>query len=126
MDLVMKEISMVKSLKGCPNMVTLHLHTISDLGGRKEAILVMEFYEKFLVNVLGSRGAAYFEEKQVLTIFRDVCNAVFATHCRSPTFAHLDLKAENLLLAQMDCGSSVIMEAPLPITSALRSLKKWG
>ncbi|KAL2935970.1 hypothetical protein RDABS01_019088 [Bienertia sinuspersici] len=99
MDLVMKEIQVMKSLKGHPNVVTLYSHTILDMGRTKEAHLVMECCEKSLVNVLESRGAAgYFDEIQVLTIFRDICNAVFAMHCQSPPIAHRDLKAENLLL----------------------------
>ncbi|KAK9099422.1 hypothetical protein Syun_026467 [Stephania yunnanensis] len=61
-------------------------------------IYVMELCEKSVVNVLERRGAGYFEEKQVLTIFRDVCNAVFAMHCQSPPVAQRDLKAENILL----------------------------
>lgn len=98
LDLVMKEISVMKSLKGHPNIVALFAHTVLDMGRTKEALLVMEYCEKSLVNVLESRGAGYFEEKQVLLIFRDVCNAVFAMHCQSPPIAHRDLKAENLLL----------------------------
>lgn len=97
-DLVMKEINVMKALKGHPNVVTLYAHTILDMGRTKEALLVMEFCEKSLVNVLESRGGAYFEEKQVLSIFRDVCNAVFAMHSQSLPIAHRDLKAENLLL----------------------------
>ncbi|CAK9322415.1 unnamed protein product [Citrullus colocynthis] len=88
----------MKSLRGHPNVVTLYAHTIIDMGRTKEALLVMEFCEKSLVNVLESRGAGYFDENQVLLIFRDVCNAVFAMHCHSPPIAHRDLKAENLLL----------------------------
>ncbi|KAK9161253.1 hypothetical protein Syun_007594 [Stephania yunnanensis] len=51
-------------------------------------LYVMEFCEKSLVNVLERRGAGYFEEKRVLAIFRDVCNAVFAMRCQSPPVAH--------------------------------------
>lgn len=98
LDLVMKEIQVMKSLKGHPNVVTLYSHTILDMGRTKEALLVMECCEKSLVNVLESRGSGYFDEKQILTIFRDICNAVFAMHCQSPPIAHRDLKAENLLL----------------------------
>lgn len=98
LDLAMKEIQVMKSLRGHPNIVTLYAHTILDMGRTKEALLVMEFCERSLVYVLESRGAGNFEEKQVLTIFRDVCNAVFAMHCQSPPVAHRDLKAENLLL----------------------------
>ncbi|CAL0333154.1 unnamed protein product [Lupinus luteus] len=98
LGLVKKEISVMKSLKGHPNVVTLYAHAIIDMGRTKEAFLVMEFCEKSLVNVLESRGAAYFDEKQVFAIFRDACNAVFAMHCQSPPVAHRDLKAENLLI----------------------------
>ncbi|KAJ6852504.1 putative serine/threonine-protein kinase [Iris pallida] len=98
LDLVMKEIQIMNLLKGHPNIVTLVAHTILDMGRTKEALLVMEFCEKSLVTVLENRGAGYFEEKQVLLIFRDVCNAVFAMHLQSPPIAHRDLKAENVLL----------------------------
>ncbi|GAA0152834.1 non-receptor serine/threonine protein kinase [Lithospermum erythrorhizon] len=98
LELVDKEISVMKSLKGHPNIVTLLANSVFDMGRTKEAILVMEYCEKSLVSVLESRGAAYFEEKKILAIFRDVCNAVFAMHCQFPPIAHRDLKAENLLL----------------------------
>ena len=88
LDLVMKEIQVFKSLKGHPNIVTLESHTILDMGRTKEALLLMEYCENSLVNVLESRGAGFFDDKQVLTIFRDVCNAVFAMHCHSPPIAH--------------------------------------
>ncbi|KAI8026139.1 hypothetical protein LOK49_LG02G01285 [Camellia lanceoleosa] len=99
LEVVKKEISVMKSLRGHPNIVALCAHTIFDMGRTKEALLVMEYCEKSLVNVLESRGAGYYEEKQVLVIFRDVCNAVFAMHCQSPPIAHRDLKAENVLLS---------------------------
>ncbi|GMI73923.1 hypothetical protein like AT2G32850 [Hibiscus trionum] len=98
MELVVKEISVMKSLKGHPNVVTLYAHTFFDMGRTKEALLLMDYCDKSLVSVLEARGAAYFEEKQILTIFLDICNAVFAMHCQSPPVAHRDLKAENILL----------------------------
>ncbi|KAI8021159.1 hypothetical protein LOK49_LG03G02875 [Camellia lanceoleosa] len=112
LEVVMKEISVMKSLRGHPSVVTLYAHTIFDMGRTKEAVLVMECCEKSLVNVLESRGVGYFEEKQILVIFRDVCNAVFAMHGQSPPIAHRDLKAENVLLGSdglwklCDFGSS--------------------
>ncbi|KAI3796709.1 hypothetical protein L1987_39388 [Smallanthus sonchifolius] len=98
LELVKKEISVMKSLQGHPNVVMLCAHAIFDMGRTKEALLVMEYCDKSLVNVLESRGAGFFEEKQILLMFRDICNAVFAMHCQSPPIAHRDLKAENLLL----------------------------
>lgn len=98
LQLVKKEISIMKLLKGHPNIVTLCADAIFDMGRTKEAFLLMEYCEKSLVNILENRGSGFFEEKQVLTIFRDICNAVFAMHCQSPPIAHRDLKAENLLL----------------------------
>lgn len=98
LEVVKKEVSVMKSLRGHPNVVMLCAQAIFDMGRTKEALLVMEYCEKSLVNTLESRGAGYFEEKQILVIFRDVCNAVFAMHCQSPPIAHRDLKAENVLL----------------------------
>lgn len=88
LGLVMKEIQVMKSLKGHSNVVTLYAHSILDMGRTKEALLLMEFCEKSLVNVLESRGSSYFDEAQVLSIFTDVCNAVFSMHCLSPPIAH--------------------------------------
>ncbi|KAL5719532.1 non-specific serine/threonine protein kinase [Ranunculus cassubicifolius] len=98
LELVMKEISVMKKLTGHPNIVALQAYTILDMGRTKEALIVMDFCEKSLVNVLEGRGSGYFDENKILLIFRDVCNAVFAMHCLSPPIAHRDLKAENLLL----------------------------
>lgn len=88
LELALKEINVMKSLKGHPNIVTLCSHAILDMGRTKEALLVMEFCEKSLVSVLESRGAGYFEEKQVLSLFRDACNAVYAMHSQSIPIAH--------------------------------------
>ncbi|KAL5205174.1 hypothetical protein ABZP36_033383 [Zizania latifolia] len=99
LDLVQKEITAMRSLKGHPNVVSLVAHAILDVGGRaREALLVMELCEKSLVAALDSRVTGYFDEQQVALIFRDVCNAVFAMHCQTPPVAHRDLKAENVLL----------------------------
>ncbi|XP_062198946.1 uncharacterized protein LOC133901583 [Phragmites australis] len=98
LELVQKEITVTRSLKGHPNVVTLVVHAILDMGRMREALLLMEFCEKSLVSVLDGRGAEYFDEEKVALIFRDVCNAVFAMHCQTPPVAHRDLKAENVLL----------------------------
>ncbi|CAL5090745.1 unnamed protein product [Urochloa decumbens] len=98
LELVRKEITVMRTLKGHPNVVTLVAHTILDMGRTREALLIMEFCEKSLVSVLEGRGAGYFDEEKVALIFRDVCNAVFAMHCQTPPLAHRDLKAENVLL----------------------------
>lgn len=88
LELVWKEITVMRSLKGHPNVVLLVAHTILDMGRTREALLVMEFCEKSLVSVLEGRGAGYFDEEKVALIFRDVCNAIFAMHCQTPPIAH--------------------------------------
>ncbi|KAL3692510.1 hypothetical protein R1sor_006161 [Riccia sorocarpa] len=97
-DLVKQEVAVMKVLRGHPNVVTLHAQVVYDMGRTKECFLVMDYCEKMLANVLEQRGAGYFEEKQLLLIFRDICNAVYAMHCQSPPIAHRDLKVENVLM----------------------------
>lgn len=98
LDLVKKEVLALKAFRGHPNIITLESQSMYDMGGTKECFLVMEYCEKMMVDVLDGRGAGYYEEKQLLLMFRDVCNAVYAMHCQTPPVAHRDLKAENLLL----------------------------
>ncbi|CAM6097684.1 unnamed protein product [Calypogeia fissa] len=97
-DLVKSEVAVMKALRGHPNIVTLHSQVVYDMGRTKECFLVMDYCDKMLANVLENRGAGYFDEKQILLIFRDICNAVYAMHCQSPPIAHRDLKAENVLM----------------------------
>ncbi|KAG0621936.1 hypothetical protein M758_3G059700 [Ceratodon purpureus] len=97
-ELVKKEVSVMKALRGHPNVVTLHGQVVYDLGRTKECFLVMEYCHKMLAHVLENRGAGYYDEKQILLMFLDICNAVFAMHCQSPPVAHRDLKVENVLM----------------------------
>lgn len=98
LNLAKKEISVMKTLKGHPNVVALVAHAIFDMGRVNEVFLVMDFCEKSLATVLENRGAGYYEENQILLIFQDICNAVFALHSQMPPIAHRDIKAENVLL----------------------------
>ncbi|MCO5552002.1 hypothetical protein L7F22_005510 [Adiantum nelumboides] len=98
LDLVRKEVMALKAFRGHPNIITLEAQSMYDMNGTKECFLVMEYCEKTMVDVLNNRGAGHYEETQLLLMFRDVCNAVYAMHCQTPPVAHRDLKAENLLL----------------------------
>ncbi|KAG8391303.1 hypothetical protein BUALT_Bualt01G0173900 [Buddleja alternifolia] len=113
LELVMKEVLVMKTLKGHPNVVTLHANAIFDMGRTKEAFLLMEYCEKSLVSVLESRGAGFFEEKQVLTIFRDVCNAVFAMHCQTPPIAHRLLRLQSTEKTSVHLSVGDMPEDPL-------------
>lgn len=88
LDLVKKEVLALKAFRGHPNIITLESQSMYDMGGTKECFLVMEYCEKMMVDVLDGRGAGYYEEKQLLLMFRDVCNAVYAMHCQTPPVAH--------------------------------------
>ncbi|KAJ7518250.1 hypothetical protein O6H91_21G061200 [Diphasiastrum complanatum] len=98
LDLAKKEIAVMKSLRGHPNVVMLHANVILDTGRAKECFIAMDHCEKTLVNVLDGRETCYFDEKHLLITFRDICNAVYALHRQSPVISHRDLKAENILL----------------------------
>lgn len=88
MNLVRKEINVMKILKGHQNIVTLIASDVFDTGRNTEAFVLMEFCDKSLVSILENRGSGYYDEKQILLIFRDICNAVYAMHCQSPPIAH--------------------------------------
>ncbi|MCO5611117.1 hypothetical protein L7F22_065367 [Adiantum nelumboides] len=88
LDLVKKEVSALKTLRGHPNIVTLHAQAMYDMGRTKECFIVTEYCDKMMVEVLDSRGGGFFEEKQLLLMFRDICNAVYALHCLLPPMAH--------------------------------------
>jgi hypothetical protein len=81
------KIKVMGLLKGHINVATLVVHDAFDMGHTKEALLVMDCYEKSLVSALESRGNGY-NEKMTLLIFRDVCNAIFGMHGKSPPIAH--------------------------------------
>ncbi|KAH7285539.1 hypothetical protein KP509_33G032800 [Ceratopteris richardii] len=98
LNLVKKEVSALKVLSGHPNIITLEAQSMYDTNGTKECFLAMEYCEKSLVAVLDNRGAGFYEERQLLLMFRDVCNAICAMHSQSPPMAHRDIKAENVLL----------------------------
>ena len=91
-DLVQKEINIMLQLRGHPNVVALHAHAFQDTPatGGKECFLLLDYCDNMLVHVmdnLASKGQ-FFNEQQVLMIFRDVCNAVYAMHCQGPPVAH--------------------------------------
>lgn len=87
-EVVKREVAVMKSLRGHPNVISLQGQVVYDLGRTKECFLVMEYCPKMLAHVLENRGAGYYEEKQILVIFLQICNAVYAMHCQSPPIAH--------------------------------------
>jgi AP2-associated kinase len=91
-DLVQKEIHIMTQLRGHPNVVALHSHSFQDTPatGGKECFLLLDYCDNMLVNVMDnlSTKGQFFNEQQVLTVFRDVCNAVYAMHSQSPPIAH--------------------------------------
>lgn len=88
LDLVKKEVAVMKALREHPNVVMLHAQVVYDMGRTKECFLVMDFCDKMLATVLENRGAGFYDEKQILLMFREICNAVYAMHCQSPPIAH--------------------------------------
>lgn len=86
--LVQREIDVMTTLRGHPNIVSLHSSLKLDNGRATEFFLVMEYCEKMLVTVMDARNRTHYDEKQVLMIFRDVCEAVQLMHSQRPPIAH--------------------------------------
>lgn len=89
------EIELMKQMQH-PNIVEFHDSGISQVS--RQVLIVMEYCPSgHLLHQLQSRGSHYFEETELLRLFRELCRPVEYLHAKS--IAHRDLKLENYLLA---------------------------
>ncbi|KAL6056616.1 BMP-2-inducible protein kinase [Balamuthia mandrillaris] len=106
LPIVKQEIKLMKSLPPHKNIVQFECAEIvlpkdkKKGEGEIEANIVMEFVQLRLMDIMRSkhREGGYFSELQVVTVLRDVCEAVMLLHSQTPAIAHRDIKAENVLV----------------------------
>ncbi|KAM6498640.1 hypothetical protein JOM56_006588 [Amanita muscaria] len=118
---VKKEVDIMRSLKGHPNIVHFidaAWHKMSN--GMFEIFILMEYCPGGgIIDMMNRRLRERLTEAEILQIFVDVCEAVAYMHNLRPPLLHRDLKVENILQSShtsyklCDFGSSApVSKAP--------------
>ncbi|GAM18448.1 hypothetical protein SAMD00019534_016230, partial [Acytostelium subglobosum LB1] len=98
------EIEIMTSLKHNRNIVRMFDHTIRRNGNKRESevLMLLEYCSGgSVLDIMNKRGQRQgLSEREILSIFSDVCNAVCDLHSQNPPIAHRDLKIENVLYCQ--------------------------
>lgn len=99
LKLVKKEIKIMKKLGKHPNIIGFVATKEVNKSRSRSIYIVMEMAKTGLIQLMQKRldRKRNFSEKEVFTIFHDVCLAVEAMHRLSPPLQHRDLKVENVL-----------------------------
>ncbi|KAI9290824.1 kinase-like protein [Neoconidiobolus thromboides FSU 785] len=97
------EIKFMKSLSGNMNIVDYYastIHPLRDGSGSYEAFILMEYCsDGTLFDLMKSREPVFFNEKEILFLFHDICMGVAAMHYHEPAIVHRDIKVENVLIS---------------------------
>jgi len=93
---VQGEVGALLALSGQPGIVRLLSHSFIGPREAEQAVLLLEFCPRSLVQHIHG-GAARVPESEKLAIFRAVCEGVGAMHGQDPPLTHRDIKAENVL-----------------------------
>lgn len=107
-NLIIKEISLMKSLSGHSNVVKF-ISAAEAKGvnqrGCDEFLVLMEFCPTNLSEIMSKRNCKCYPPSTVAKIFAQITSAVAKMHRSSPPIVHRDLKLENLLVD--DTGNNV-------------------
>lgn len=107
----------LQSLRAQPAPGMPRIREVADMGD--VTVLVEDFVNgRTLGNLLES--ARVLEERQALTVFRAVAEAVKALHDRTPAVIHRDIKPENVLLAEDGRVFLLDVDAAKPAEPGLR------
>eukprot|EP00899_Mesostigma_viride_P027447 jgi/Mesvir1/7888/Mv11821-RA.1 len=106
--IAVQELRVMEKLSSHPNIVRMVAHSIVETGGgpgrsgSTEYLMLLEYCDTSLVDVMNQEPARRFPEPQVVSIFHAVCSAVDHMHAQSPPITHRDIKAENVLRGAVD------------------------
>jgi len=104
-EYIKQEVALMKSLPPHPNLIKFEAANItssSEEEGTMEANIVMEYAAVRLFDVMEARHSEgkHFTEEELLTITRDIGEAIRVLHQQQPPIAHRDVKVENVLLGR--------------------------
>ena len=99
-NLIIKEISLMKSLSGHPSIVKFvsaaEAKGVSQ--GCDEFLVLMEFCPTNLSEIMTKRNCKPYPPSTVSKMFAQITSSVAKMHRASPPIVHRDLKLENLLV----------------------------
>eukprot|EP01039_Chlorochromonas_danica_P000800 gene800-868_t len=116
-EIVKKEVNLLRKFTG-PYVVKLIDNDIGERDGRREALLLMEYYPGgHLLDRLNSRHGSFLPAEAIYRIFGQILLGIQAFHENHPPIIHRDIKLENVLFGPdgkvrlCDFGSCV--ESPI-------------
>ncbi|KAK4047595.1 Ark- serine/threonine protein kinase [Microbotryomycetes sp. JL221] len=137
-ELVGKEVEVMKVLRNHPKIVNLIEASVSELPGGVngskgyEIFILMEWCAGGgIIDMMNQRLQNRLTETEILKIFGDTVEAVAHMHYQSPPLIHRDLKVENILLQPQpqtfklcDFGSTTTPIRRDKVPTAVESLQK--
>ncbi|GAB1599811.1 BMP-2-inducible protein kinase-like isoform X1 [Argonauta hians] len=104
-----REIQIAKTLSGHKNIIKYVDSSITVTPNKVyEVLILLQYCKGHVIQMMSERINTGFSEKEVFSIFCDVCEAVSRLHhCQTPII-HRDLKVENIL--REDSGNYVLCD----------------
>ncbi|CAI2347529.1 unnamed protein product [Caenorhabditis sp. 36 PRJEB53466] len=128
LDACCREHSFLKQCVGHKNIVEFVDSYVNCLGnGIWECMLLTEYHHKNVLQLMNERISQnqYLSSEEILSIFCDLCEAVFFIHHRPPPIVHRDLKVENVLISSHKPPNYVLCDFGSATTQIL-SVDKFG
>ncbi|KAF2075010.1 hypothetical protein CYY_003706 [Polysphondylium violaceum] len=97
------EVSFMKKLRNNQNVVKIEGFKLIENPHRRdtEVYLLMELCTGgSLLDIMNAREATRLDEREILSVFSDVCYAIQEMHSQTPPISHRDLKIENILFCE--------------------------
>ncbi|KAJ1960509.1 Ark- serine/threonine protein kinase, partial [Dispira parvispora] len=95
-----REHRIMKQVSGHPYIIEFFGSVTEPMEQGYETFILMEYCPAgSLVDLLNRRRRTPLEEREILRIFSQVCQAVAHLHYQTPSVIHRDLKVENILIA---------------------------
>ena len=92
---ILHEYEIHKKCSDCPNVVSVY--GMASNQATRQATILMEFCSDSLISQINAVFNRGFDDRTIVEVFTEVCEAVEFMHTLSPPIIHRDLKPENVL-----------------------------